>query len=138
MSNEIDTATFYAGIRKAAFLPSDEAAARWTAAILKTLGINLSRGTKKRLAAALPREFAEPLTRVFWLLHFRNKAMPAAEFAMAVARRADNSDNEYSLKVIRAVFASLKNSIDEKMADSVEKNLAPEVADLWKSARIAT
>lgn len=107
---------------------------RWSTAVLKTLGLNMSKKAKKQLAKALPPELAADLTRVFWLAHFRNTSLPAGEFQTMVARRAGHTDPQYARMAITAVFHALKQLIDPSVSDAVADGLSPELRDLWQNA----
>ncbi len=109
-------------------------AKRWTDGVLRTLGVNLDRGTKKKLSEALPEELASSLTRVFWLLHFRNPQLTREEFQGMVARRSGNTDDDFAYFPTRAVFGGLKRLVDEDLQREVADNLAPDIAALWQEA----
>ncbi|MCL4867937.1 MAG: DUF2267 domain-containing protein [Anaerolineae bacterium] len=126
--------TFYQQIKEQGHLRTLEHAQRWCQATLNMLGVNLDGRTKKALAKALPEELARPLTRVFWLLHFRNSNLPAREFQRRVGLRAGNTDWEFARLPIIAVFAEIKKQIDRDLQDQVAKTLAPEIRQLWQQA----
>lgn len=109
-------------------------ARRWSTAVLKTLGFNLDKSTKKALAHALPEPLAQDLTRVFWLLHFRNKNLTAAEFYDQVARRSGNTDVDFARHPTKAVFGGIKGLIDSQLNQRVAAALSPEMRAVWEQA----
>ncbi len=113
---------------------SDKQAKAWSKAVLTTMGIDMSRGLKKELAQALPEELGEQLGRIFWLLHFRNTNVTAAEFQEAVARRSGHSDQHFAKVPITAVFHALKQLINSDLSDKVADDLSPELREIWKNA----
>ena len=125
---------FYDFVREHGNLRTDAHARRWTDGILKTLGLHLDRSTKRELAKALPDELAASLTRVFWLLHFRNPQLGRTEFQQQAARRSGNSDFEFAYYPVTAVFAGIKQMIDAELARKVADTLSPEVQELWQQA----
>jgi len=128
-------ATFYDDVTKNGFLRTQGHAARWTEATLKTLGFHLDRGTKKAVAAALPEEMASSVTRVFWLLHFRQGDYTAAQFRKDVARRVGATDGQFAEKPILAVFAGIKRLIDSDLSDRIAKSLPEDISQkLWQKA----
>lgn len=138
MTAQTETTTnlqpYYNTIETMGSLRTPELAQRWSMATLQMLGHNLGRGSKKKLANALPDELAADLKRVFWLVHFRNKQKPAIEFQKEVARRAGVTDAQFAKIPITAVFHALKNMIDNDVRDAVADDLSPEISDLWKNA----
>jgi uncharacterized protein (DUF2267 family) len=129
-----DLTEYYQQVQKRGKLPTPDHARRWSVAVLNTLGLNLDRGTKKKLARALPPELAEALTRTFWLVHFRNPNLSSYEFQNQVARRSGNSDADFARIPVLAVFARLKSLLDSELSDRVAQSLAPEVRRLWQEA----
>ncbi len=125
---------FYNYVQECGKLRTEEHAIRWTDGVLRTLGVNLDRGTKKKLSEALPEELASSLTRVFWLLHFRNPQLTREEFQGMVARRSGNTDADFAYFPTRAVFGGLKRLVDEDLQREVADNLAPDIAALWQEA----
>ena len=125
---------FYHDVQQLGKLPTAEHAQRWTVGTLKTLGISLDGKTKRRLARALPDEFADPLTDVFWLLHFRNPQLSSQDFQRAAARRSGNSDAQFARFPVLAVFAGVKQMINQDLQREVANSLAPEVRELWNQA----
>jgi uncharacterized protein (DUF2267 family) len=105
----------------------------WSRATLNMLGVNLSKGVKKKLAAALPEELERELTRVFWVAYFRDTNMPAHEFQNRVARRAGNTDPQFARIPVTAVFGGVKQLISRELSDEIAKDLAPEVRALWEN-----
>lgn len=102
--------------------------------MLKTLGVNLDRKTKKKLAKALPEELGNDLKRLFWLVHFRNKNMTQQEFQFEVSKRSGNSDWQFAKIPIQAVFHGVKDLVDNDTAQAVADTLAPDVRDMWQKA----
>jgi uncharacterized protein (DUF2267 family) len=129
-----DLANYYDTVLKEGKLRTPIHARRWSTAVLKTLGVNLDRRTKKKLARALPDELANDLTRLFWLAHFRNTNLSRHEFQYMVSRRSGNSDADFARYPISAVFHGLKALIDHDTSDAVAKTLAPDVRALWEAA----
>lgn len=125
---------FYNYVQECGKLRTEVHAIRWTDGVLRTLGVNLDRGTKKKLSEALPEELASSLTRVFWLLHFRNPQLTREEFQGMVARRSGNTDADFAYFPTRAVFGGLKRLVDEDLQREVADNLAPDIAALWQEA----
>jgi uncharacterized protein (DUF2267 family) len=125
---------FYHYVQEKGKLRTLKHAERWTDGILKTLGTSLDRKTKKELARALPEELANSLTRVFWLLHFRNPNLSSHEFQQTVARRSGNTDADFAYFPVRAVFGGVKQMIDAELADKVAETLPPEVQEIWEEA----
>jgi len=129
-----DLSNYYQHVKQKGNLRTDDHAVRWSNATLNMLGVNLDGRTKKALAKALPEDLSRPLTRVFWLLHFRNTNMPAKEFQRRVGLRAGNTDWEFARIPVVAVFGGVKQLIDKDLQSQVEKNLAPELRHLWQQA----
>ena len=125
---------FYQYVLENGKLRTTEHARRWSNGVLRTLGINLDRGVKKNLAKTLPEELASSLTRVFWLLHFRDRNLSREEFQRMVARRSGNSDADFAYYPILAIFGGLKMIVDDDVQREVAEHLAPEISDLWKQA----
>jgi uncharacterized protein (DUF2267 family) len=135
----IETATnkleqYYETVQNQSKLLTNDLAKAWSKAVLNTMGIDMSRGVKKELAQALPEELGEQLGRVFWLLHFRNTNVTAAEFQQNVARRSGQSDQHFAIKPIKGVFHALKQLIDTDLSDKVADDLSPELSEIWKNA----
>jgi uncharacterized protein (DUF2267 family) len=124
----------YEQIKRDANLRTNDHARRWSEATLRTLGLNLDRGTKKALGKALPKELEVPLRRAFWLIHFREPALPAVAFQKAVARRAGATDAQFARKPIVAVFRQLKGLIEDDLGRRVGEALPSEVRQLWEEA----
>ncbi len=125
---------YYAAIQTAGKLRSPMHAQRWSRGVLKTLGINLDRGTKKKLARALPNELAADLTRVFWLAHFRNAGQTQYEFLNQVSRRCGNSDPDFARYPTTAVFHEIKALAGKEVSDAVAKALSPDMRKMWEAA----
>lgn len=125
---------YFDTVQKMGNLRTPNHAKRWSTATLNTLGLNLDGGTKKKLAKALPEPLSDDLTRVFWLVHFRNKQLPAVEFQKAVARRAGATDAQFARQPVKAVFHGMKSLIDDDTNKAVIESLSPELRELWQSA----
>jgi uncharacterized protein (DUF2267 family) len=134
MTQDANLDNFYQAVQRAGKLRTEEHARRWTAATLKTLGINLDGRTKRRLARALPEDLKRWLTDIFWLVHFRNGGLSAAEFLKRVARRAGNSDFQFAPFPVSAVLGGVKQLIDEDLQREVAEALSPEVRELWQQS----
>ena len=116
-------------------LRSAEHAQRWSRATLQTLGLHLDRRTKKKLAAALPKELAADLSDKFWLAHFRDKKASSQTFQKEVARRSGNSDAQFARQPILAVFHQLKHEYaDGSLRQQVADALAPQIRELWEQS----
>lgn len=129
-----DLKSYYQHIKERGSLRTHDHAIRWSNATLNMLGVNLDNRTKKALAKALPEDLGRPLTRVFWLLHFRNTNMPAKEFQRRVGLRAGNTDWEFARIPVVAVFGGVKRLINQDLQNQVEKTLSPELRQLWQQA----
>ncbi|MCB8965991.1 MAG: DUF2267 domain-containing protein [Ardenticatenaceae bacterium] len=125
---------YYTLVQKNGKLRSPDHAQRWSTAVLKTLGFNLEKGAKKELAGALPKELANDLTRVFWLLHFRDTNLSRSDFLTQASRRSGNTDVAFARYPTKAVFGAVKSLIDKQVADRVAEGLSPEVRELWQQA----
>lgn len=135
MSNEttpIDR--FYSDVMLQGNLRTPSHAARLTFAVLHTLGFNLSGGTKRKLADALPEDLARDLTRGWRLINIRQSNLSLDKFAKDVARHSGNTDGEYAKTATRVVFKQLKQIIDDDLSREVARNLSPEVRNLWNAA----
>lgn len=133
-SNGADLTGYYQRIEENGKLRTVENAQQWSTAVLRALGTNLDRRTKKRLAKALPDELAFDLTRKFWLLHFRDKNKPSSVFLKEVARNSGNSDAQFAKYPTTAVFHELKGYAGEEVTEDVADSLAPEISALWQEA----
>ena len=125
---------YFTYIQKAGKLRTPSHAQRWSRAVLKTLGINLDRSTKKKLAKALPAELANDLTRVFWLVHFQNSGLTQYDFLNQVSRRAGNTDPDFARYPTTAVFHQIKAIVGKDMTSQVAKTLSPEMRQMWEEA----
>ena len=125
---------YFAYIQKAGKLRTQAHAQGWSRAVLKTLGINLSRGAKKKLAKALPAELANDLTRVFWLAHFRNTGLTQYDFLNQVSRRAGNTDPDFARYPVTAVFHQVKAIIGQDVSSQVAETLSSEMRQMWEEA----
>lgn len=132
MSTEL--INYYETIEEMGHLPTIDHAKRWSTAVLKTLGLNLDRKTKKKLAKALPEELSNDLTRMFWLINFRDKTMSQADFQFEVSRRSGNSDHYFARYPIQGVFHGVKDLIDNDLNQDVVNSLAPEISQMWQEA----
>jgi len=125
---------YYKTVEEMGHLRTKEHARRWSTAVLKTLGLNLDRKTKKKLANALPRELSDDLTRMFWLVNFRDKTMSRADFQFEVSKRSGNSDHQFARYPIHGVFHGVKDLIDDDTNQAVIDSLAPEISEMWQEA----
>lgn len=126
---------FYKYVQEGGKLRTVAHARRWSDGILRTLGNQLDRRTKKELARALPGELADSLTGVFWLLHFRDPGLTRLEFQKMSARRSGNTDADFAYYPVSAVFGGIKKMIDGDLQRRVADSLAPEISELWQEAR---
>lgn len=126
--------SYYDFVQEHGKLRTPDHARRWSTAVLKTLGFNLDKSTKKALAHALPEPLAQDLTRVFWLLHFQNKHLTAAEFYDQVARRSGNTDIAFARHPTKAVFGGIKGLVDSQLNQRVAEALSPEMRAVWEQA----
>lgn len=133
-TNIAETAAYYEEVRKNGLLLTAQDAHQWSNGVLRALGLALPRGVRKDLAHALPEELAKPLSRKFWLLHFRDKHKPAAEFLKEIALMSGNTDRVFAEHPTTAVFRELKAMAGPDLSDDVAEALAPEIADLWRRA----
>jgi len=133
-SNGFDLAGYYLQIQHNGRLPTPAVAQRWNEAVLRTLGLNLDRRTKKRLGKALPDELSYYLKRTFWLLHFRNNQKSDKEFLKEVARRSGNTDPDFARVPTEAVFHEVKAYTGDEISNAVGESLAPEISELWQQA----
>lgn len=134
MTDKTNLEDFYRYVQKEGKLMTEAHAKRWTDGVLRTLGINLDRGTKKKLAASLPEDLANSLTRVFWLLHFRDPDLTTQEFQRMAARRSGNTDADFAYYPTQAVFGGVKRMISTDLQKEVAETLAPEIRELWQQA----
>lgn len=129
---------YYQTIQQLGKLRTEDHARRWSTAVLKTLALNIDRGTKKNLAQELRHkqadQQADDLMRIFWLLHFRNKGQSTKAFMNQVARRAGNSDWQFAEIPTRAVFHGLKELVSQDMSKQIADSLAPDVSEVWQNA----
>ena len=133
-ANGADLSGYYQNIQNNAHLLRSYQAEIWSEAVLRTLGLNLDRGTKKKLGDALPEEHAFQLERAFWLLHFRDKDKSAHDFLNEISRRGGNTDAEYARRPALAVFHEIKNLAGDDVSKDVADALAPELSQLWQEA----
>jgi uncharacterized protein (DUF2267 family) len=134
VKSHVDMQHYYESVMKQANLRTIDHAEAWSEAVLRTLGFYLDRGTKRKLAKALPDALAHDLTRGFWLLHFRNPKMTSREFLRRVALRGGNTDAQYARVPTRAVFEQIKQMVDDDVNRRVADSLSPEVGEIWRQA----
>lgn len=125
---------FFQYVQTQGKLRSDEHAQRWTNGILRTLGTALDRRTKKDLSKALPKELADSLTGVFWLLNFRDPNLSSYEFQRMAARRSGNTDAHFARYPVLAVFGGIKQMINSDLQREVAESLSPELREMWRQA----
>lgn len=133
-ANNNNLTDYFAYIQNVGKLRTPGHAQQWSRAVLKTFGINLDRGTKKKLAKALPAELAGDLTRVFWLAHFRNTGLTQYDFLNQVSRRAGNTDPDFARYPVTAVFHQIKAIVGQDLSSQVAKTLSPEMRQMWEAA----
>jgi uncharacterized protein (DUF2267 family) len=135
MSNHTTSVdSFYRTVMHSGNLRTPDHASRLTFAVLHTLGFNLSGGTKKELARALPEALANNLTRGWRLINIRSRRLPLEKFVKDVARHTGNTDPHNAKRVTSVVFTELKRIIDDDLARKVARDLSPEVRALWNAA----
>lgn len=135
MSNQTATLeNFYQAVMQSGNLRTPKHATRLTFAVLHTLGFNLSKGVKSKLAKALPKELASDLTRGWRLINIRHKNLPLETFAKDVAMHNGNTDPQYTESAVGIVFKQLKQIIDDDLVREVARDLSPEVRALWNKA----
>lgn len=135
MANEVVALnSYYQGIMQAGKLRTIDHAARLSNAVLRTLGFNLSRNNKQKLAKALPDELSRALTRGWHLIHIRDKKITLDEFVKKISLRSGNTDPYYGEMATAAVFRNLKQYIDYDLQHAISRDLSPEVRRLWDSA----
>lgn len=127
---------FYEHVQHAGKLRTRQHAERYARAVLQTLGLALSRGTKRKLANELPQTLANQLSGVFWLLHFRDESMSAIYFQDRVARRSGNTDKSFARFPVLAVFGALKHIASDSVSQAVADDLPPEIAEMWREAKL--
>lgn len=135
ITNEDGLGKYYDYVMAEGKLRTLDHARIWSDGVLKTLGSTLDRGTKKALAKELPKELADSLNGVFWLMHFRDPNQTSEEFLQRAARRSGNSDGEFALYPTQAVFGGLKMFIDTDLNEKVASTLPPELRQLWDLAK---
>ena len=131
-----DITTFYNTVQTMGKLRSPQHAQRWTRAVLQTLGLNLSKPAKKALKNALPEELAQFVSDVWWLFNFRDEEISASYFQERVARRAGNTDLNFAIYPIKAVFGALQGIISADVSRTVADSLSPELRELWQNAPV--
>lgn len=138
MSNELTP--FYEYVEKNGLLRSPEHAHRWIRATLNQFGLDIPRAAKKSLVNALPEELGAMVKGVFWLAHFANPELLQIEFQEAVARRSGNTDKNFALLPITAVFSGLRafDLIDSDTDNKVAEAISPDMRRLWEQSRIVS
>ena len=126
--------SFYLNVENDARLPTAAHAERWTSAVLRTLGFNISGGAKRDLAKALPPELAGQLTRGWKLINLHNPRLKQNAFLKEVALRSGNTDQGYSRLATTAVFRNLKTYIDHNLEREIARSLPEDVSKLWEQA----
>jgi len=134
MGHAVSTADFYNQVQRNGKLLTTVQAQRWSAAVLRTLGLNLDASTKKRMAAVLPDELAAELRRPFLLLHFRDSGLSMEDFLNQVSRRSGNTDVKFASFPTQAIFGHLKTLLGADLSEQVAVALSPEVRQLWVQA----
>ncbi len=135
MSNQITVDSFYDSVMQSGNMRTPAHAKRNTFAVLHTLGFNLSGGTKKELAKALPKELARDLTGGWRLINIRRSKLPFEDFARDVALHSGNTDAQHAKNTTRIVFRHIKRLInDDALSREVAKDLSPEVSKVWSAA----
>lgn len=135
MSNQtLSLDSFYRAIMQKGNLRTPDHASRLTFAVLHTLGFNISGGTKKELARALPDELARDLTRGWRLINIRSSRLPLEKFMKDVARHNGNTDPKNAERATKVVFGELKQLIDDDLTREVARDLSPEVRAFWNAA----
>lgn len=135
MSNQtLSLDSFYRAIMQKGNLRTPDHASRLTFAVLHTLGFNISGGTKKDLARALPDELARDLTRGWRLINIRSSRLPLEKFMKDVARHNGNTDPKNAERATKVVFGELKQLIDDDLTRAVARDLSPEVRAFWNAA----
>jgi uncharacterized protein (DUF2267 family) len=125
---------FYDGIMINGKLPTPAHAARFTSAVLYTLGFNLSGGVKKKLARSLPEAIARDLTRGWRLVNVRHNQLPLRDFLKDIAMTSGNTDAQYAEMATGAIFRQIKRNLDADVAREVARDLSPEVRAFWNAA----
>jgi uncharacterized protein (DUF2267 family) len=135
MSNHAVTLhSFYTNVERDARMRTLSHAERWTEAVLRTMGFNLTGGTKRALGKALPDELASQLTRGWKLINLHNPRLTQAEFFKQAALRSGNTDEDYARIATTAVFRNLKQLIDDDLKREVARSLPRDVGKLWNEA----
>ena len=125
---------FYAGVMRQGKLRTPDHAERFTGAVLRALGFNLSGGVKRELARALPAALGDQLKRGWRLINIRRHNLPLEDFAAYVGLNSGNTDPLYARMAMAAVFGQIKRLIDDDLSRKVAKDLSPEVREFWDAA----
>lgn len=135
MSNQaLSLQSFYHHVEQDGRMRTTSHAERWTEAVLRTMGFNLTGGTKRELAKALPDELAAQLKRGWKLINLHNPRLTQPEFLKQVALRSGNTDEEYARMATTAVFRHLKQYTDADLQREVARSLPRDVGQLWTEA----
>lgn len=135
MSNQTTALdSYYENVMRLGNLRTPAHAERVTFGVLRSLGFVLSGSTKKKLAKALPEEWAFHLTRGWRLINIRHKNLTVDEFAKDVSLHSGNTDRAVAKVMTRIVFGQIKSQIDHGLIRDVAKDLSPEVRDFWNAA----
>lgn len=127
--------SFYDSVMQLGNMRTPAHAERITKAVLRTLGFNLSGGTKNKLAKALPENLAHALKRGWVLINIRHSKLSYEDFAKDVALHAGNTDAHYAKMTTEIVFRQIKRLInDDALSREVAKDLSPEVGKVWDAA----
>lgn len=130
----VDRDSFYKDVMRIGNLRTAAHAERWTYAVLRTLGFNLSGGTKRELAKALPEELGRHLKRGWRLINIRRSELSLDNFAKDISLLSGNTDREVAKVVTQIVFRQLKGLVNDRVSRSVVRDLSPEVGDFWEAA----
>ena len=126
-----DLTPFYNFVQTNGFLLEERHAKMWTRATLQQFGLDLPRGAKNALAKALPEQLRGYLKGVFWLVHFPNTGLERLDFQEKVARRSGNTDKHFAEKPIKAVFAGIRQFMDDDVERKLADSLSPEMREMW-------
>ncbi|MDT8307604.1 MAG: DUF2267 domain-containing protein [Anaerolineae bacterium] len=129
------TRAFYRALQEGADLPTQEAARRWSQAILRTLGELLDRPARRALAFALPPELATALLEAPGPLHFRPRRLPQDWFLRTAALRSGASDATEAIQPVHTVFQLLKGMVKRETGERIVSALPAEVATIWHGAQ---
>jgi uncharacterized protein (DUF2267 family) len=125
---------FYYEIMANSKLPTPVHAARFTSAVMRSLGFNLSGGVKKKLARSLLEPMARDLIRGWRLVNIRHSQLPLRDFLKDIAMHSGNTDAQYAEMATAAVFRQIKQNLDADVSREVARDLSPEVRAFWNAA----